>query len=153
MPRVSDILPLLNARTAAKFGTVSKNVRNAARVRMTSPRAIHKKAIHQSATIGRARYKSSKKSENLNKIYNSLNRVGMANRVRDYNINKFINIYKESLNVYLTGKEHERIIRKMKKWKTELANEIEKRNIQRHKLRMANLFNMSSQGSTPNYNW
>ena len=150
MPRVSDILPLLNAKTVAKFATVSKTLSKVSRHRLANVKSRKTVTSHQAAKIGRARYKTTKKNQNLNEIYNSLNRVGLANRVEEYKkINKFIEHYENALNVTLTGKQHERLIRKMKKWKSELKNEIVKRTAQRNNLRMNNLFNMSSQGTTP----
>lgn len=150
MPRVSDILQLLNAKTAAKFATTSKTLRKVARHRLSNVKSRKTVTSHQAAKLGRVRYKTTKKNQNLNKIYNSLNRVGMANRMREYNVNKFINLYENALNVSLTGKEHQRLINKMKKWKSELVNEIVKRNFERYQVRMNSIF--GSQGSTPNYN-
>jgi len=148
MPKLNNVLFLLNPKAASMAATANKRTRRAARIRMTSPRGRMTRLAYEAPKRRRAL----KKSRNLNEIYNSLNRVGMINRVRGYNINEFIKYYENALNFSLTGKEHQRLINKMKKWKSELINEIVKRNIIHNKLRMNSLFNMSSQGSTPNYN-
>ena len=148
---MQSIMNILNARTASRLGTVNRTSRNAARHRMKSRQAQKTKVVHQAARIGRVRYKANKKSQNLNRIYDSLNRMGIVNHASWYRnqMNNFIRLYGNLKNSSLTKAEHERLLRKMKKWKGELVNEIQKRNNQKRQLRN---FNLASQGSM-NHNW
>ena len=143
------IVNILNARTASKLGTVNRTTRNAARRRMAYPRARKTKVVHQAAHLGRVRYKTNKKSQNLNRIHDSLNRMGIVNHASWYrnDMNSFIRLYGNLKNSSITKAEHDRLLRKMKKWKGELVHELQKRNNQKRN------FNLASQGSVSNYNW
>jgi hypothetical protein len=147
MPRVSDILPLLNAKTAAKFGTVSKTLSKVSRHRLANVKSRKTVTSHQAAKIGMARYKTTKKNQNLNKIYNSLNDVGILSQSNMFNrnVNGYIQLYGNLRNASITQKEQDRLKRKMIKLKSILLREIRRR---RENAFYRNLNNMS-QGTTP----
>jgi len=135
------IIQFLNVKTASKLGTANKKSRNEARRRMNSQRARGTRVAHQAARVGRARYKLNKKSRNLNRIYESLRTMGIENHASWFrnDVNSFVNLYGNLKNNSLTRAEHERLQRKMRKWKNELINEIQKRNNQRRRIHNMNI--------------
>ncbi len=146
MPKLDNVLAFLNPRTASKAATANKKTRSAAKVRMSSPRAKYTMVATQAAKLGKVRYKSDKKSQNLNKIYNSLGRVGIENHASWFrnNINSYIKLYNNLKNASITPKEKDRLKRKMIKWKAILVNEIQKRINQYHRLHEMNILNTNS---------
>ena len=141
MPTVSNIIPLLNAKTAAKFGTTSKSLRVESKRRMASPKA---KKLKQATMKTRAN------SRNLNIIFNRLTRVGLENQINLYkgHIKAYINLYKNlEHGMNLTPKEKARILYKMRVWKNILFNEITNRLKARNQM-----YARRSPSSTPNYN-
>jgi hypothetical protein len=150
MPNYRDILQFLNERSAARLGATSRDARNLARYRLAPIRPRRTMAAIQAAKIGKARYKADKKSQNLNKIYKSLEAIGILNMLEDYNrnnaLNNYINLYGNLRNQSMKRKEQVRLQHKMFKWKSTLVRELLKRNrIQRE------LYNRNM--SSPNYNW
>lgn len=123
------VIQLLDPRTAAMLATAGKSARKAARHRLDTITSKKTMAAYQAAKLGRDRYKSAKKSQNLNKIYNSLGRMGIVNEVNWYrnSIQNYINLYGNLKNISIPQKEQDRLKRKMMKWKATLANEIQKR--------------------------
>ena len=148
MPELKNVLFLLDPKIASRAATTNKKTRNAARHRMLPPRAKYTRAATQAAKLGKVRYKSNKKSQNLNKIYNSLGYMGIANQANWYNnINNYIILYNQLRNASITQKEKDRLKRKMIKWKSILGKEIQKRIQQYRILNEIDTLNMNS----PNY--
>jgi hypothetical protein len=149
-PKLHNVLFLLKPREAAMAGTANRKTRNAARVRTSSPRARSTIIATQAAKVGRRRYKASKKNENLNKIYNSLGRLGILSNINWYknNLNSYIKLYGNFRNHSIPPAEQARLERKMKKMKDTLVNHM------RRKIKNSEEYwnNPSSQGTTPNYN-
>jgi hypothetical protein len=108
MPELKNVLFLLDPKIASRAATTNKKTRNAARHRMLPPRAKYTRAATQAAKLGKVRYKSNKKSQNLNKIYNSLGYMGIANQAHRNNINNYINLYNQLRNASITQKEKDR---------------------------------------------
>jgi hypothetical protein len=155
MRKLNNVVFLLDPKAASRAATANKKTRSAAKVRMASPRARYTKVATQAAKLGKVRYKSNKKSQNLNKIYNSLKSMGIENHASWYsnNINSYIRLYENLRNTSITQKEKDRLERKMIKWKSILLNEIQKRINQYHRLHGMNNLNMSNTERNYNNNW
>ena len=155
MPTISNVMQLLNAKTAAKFGTTSKSLKSLAHHRLAPIRARHNVSSMKAARLGRVRYKSNKMSQNLNKIYKSLKAVGMLNAVLNSdiykNLNNQIKTYGYLRNVTITQKEQDRLIRKIIKMKAILVNKLKERHKQYKNLYNRSILSPSSHGSTPNF--
>jgi hypothetical protein len=143
MPTISNVMQLLNAKNAAKFGTTSKSMRDESKRRMASPRA---KKLKQAAMKARAN------SRNLNIIFNRLTRVGLENQINIYegHMKEYINLYNQlepAMNI--TPKEKARLLYKMRVWQNKLFNEIIKRQRQRNTMYAQR--SPSNHGNTPNF--
>ncbi len=149
-PKLHNVLFLLPPKAAAAAGTANRKTRNAARVRTSSPRARSTIIATQAAKVGRRRYKASKKNENLNKIYNSLDRLGMLSYL-NWNANNYIKLYGNFRNHSIPPAEQARLERKMKKI-TNIMTIIKRKKAIKNKANENYWNNPSSQGSTPNYN-
>lgn len=155
MRKLNNVVFLLGPKAASMAATANKKTRSAAKVRIASPRAQYTKVATQAAKLGKVRYKSDKKSQNLNKIYNSLRSMGIANHASWYsnNINSYIRLYENLRNTSITKNEQERLKRKMIKWKAILVNQIQKRNNQYRRLHEMNNFNINNTERNYNNNW
>jgi hypothetical protein len=142
MPKLNNVLFLLDPKTASMAATASKNVRKAGKNRMMSPTA---KRTMKNALKAKAQ------SKNLNNVYSSLMRLGqygIANR----NANNIIGVYPYLRNNSLTQKQQDRLLRIMKSRKANLRKELNKRNNQRMRIFEKNLLNTNSNQSNRNYN-
>ena len=155
MPKLSNIIHLLPPREAARLGATSRTMRNLSRHRLAPIRARHNVAATQAARLARTRYKANKRSHNLNKIYNSLEAVGILYNLKNFanknEMKEFINLYGKLQNSSINLQEQARLQRKMIKWRRTLVQNMQTRIKQYHNLYNRNILNMSP-GSTPNYN-
>ena len=143
MPTISNVMQLLNAKTAAKFGTTSKSMGAESKRRMASPRA---KKLKQAAMKARAN------ARNLNIIFNRLTRVGIENQINIYkgHMKEYINLYNQlehAMNI--TPKEKARILYKMRVFQKILVKEITDRLKARNTMYAQR--SPSNHGNTPNH--
>ena len=142
MPKLNNVLFLLDPKKASIAATANKKTRSAAKNRMSSPTA---KRTMKNALKAKAQ------SKNLNNVFNSLlrlGRYGIANR----NANNIIGVYPYLRNNSLSQKQQDRLLRIMKSRKANLRKELNKRNNQRMRIFEKNLLNTNSNQSNRNYN-
>jgi hypothetical protein len=99
----------------------------------------------------RAQYKANKRSKNLNKIYNSLEAVGILYNLKNFANNnemkEFINLYGKLQNNSINLQEQARLQRKMIKWRRTLVQNMQNRIKQYHNLYNRNILSMSPENT------